>query len=85
MPFIRLFQLIANLSGRAVQGVGLSSLAFWDYGLESRGVMNVGYFWLFRVVRLWPLRRADHSPIAVLQSVVCLNQCDSEASKMRKL
>jgi len=31
------------------------------------------------------LRRADHSSRGVVSSVVFLNECDSETSKMRRL
>ena len=30
--------IVADPSGRAVEGVGLRPLAYWDYGFESRQV-----------------------------------------------
>ena len=53
-------------------------------GSNRAGGMDVCLLRVLCVVRQRYLRRADHSSRGVLPSVVCLNECDREASIMRR-
>jgi len=57
---------IADLSGRAFEGVGLRPLAV---GSSPAGGMDVCLCWVLCVVRQRSLRRADHSSREVLPTV----------------
>jgi hypothetical protein len=53
-------------------------------GSNPTGGMDVCLLWVLCVVRQRSLRRAYHSSRGVLQSVVCVSECDREASIMRR-
>jgi len=56
---------------RAVKGVGLRPLAYWDCGFEShRGHGRLSVASVVCLVRYRCLRRADHSSTGVLPTVV---------------
>jgi hypothetical protein len=62
-------QITAGPSGRAVLGVGIRSLAYYDRGIESdrgRGC----WLCVLCVVKYRSLQRAGHSSRGVLQTVV---------------
>jgi hypothetical protein len=66
--------IIADPSGWAVKSADLQLLTCRDAGLNPAGGMDVS---LVNVVC-----QADHLYRGILPSVVCLTECDSEASKM---
>jgi len=55
-----------------------------NVGSNSAGGIDICLLWVLRVVRQRCLRRADHSSWGVLPCVVCLIECDHEASIMRR-
>ena len=63
-----------------VCGSSLAGIA----GSNPAGSMDVCILGVLCVVRYRPLRRADHSSRGVLPNVVCVTECDREASIMRR-
>ena len=53
-------------------------------GSNPAGGMDVSFLWVLCLVRYSFQRRADHSSSEVLQIVVCLTECDREASTVRR-
>jgi hypothetical protein len=58
--------------GRAVTGVGLQPLAFWDLVRIAQWGVDDRHLWMLFVVRYRSLRWADHFSRGILPSVVCL-------------
>jgi hypothetical protein len=71
--FLRIIWNLAGIRGRAVYGVGLRPLAYWDCWFESS--RGHGCLSLVGVVccQQSSLRRADQLSRGVLPSVVCLS------------
>jgi hypothetical protein len=75
MPIPMAARSTAWVCGRSLAGI---------VGSNPAGGMDVCLLWMLCVVRYRSLRRANHSSREVLPSVVCLSQCDREASIMRR-
>ena len=67
--------LRAWVCGRSFVGITASNPA---------GGLDACILWVLCVVTYRSLRRADHSPKEILPSVVCVTECDREASTMKR-
>jgi len=75
--------------GRAVKGVGLRPLAFWDYGFESHRRIEVCLLWVSCVVWFSSLHRAYSSrgvpPLAVCLSTIVKHSITRRPWRTREL
>ena len=72
-------------NGREVWGVGLRSLACWDYGFEFQpGCMDVCLFWVFFVLSVRGLCDELITGTEESYRLWCVVVCDLETSRMRR-